>query len=120
MTILQKYMVHLKFCKTIHLSPWHTAVGAASSGHLAWDRHSVVSHSVRNKRCGLQCYVVAPWATAAAGRLASWATTLEFGCLYNTEIRTKNVIIIRKKEGRGEGSEEEVVKVRSSAGFSSR
>jgi hypothetical protein len=43
-------------------------------------------------------------------------------CLYNVEIQPKNVIIIRKKKSgrRGEGSEEEVVKVRSSVGFSSR
>jgi hypothetical protein len=52
---------------------WPTAVGAASSGPLAWDRHSAVTHDVRN---------IATWATAlcpsvvghgGSGLLASWA-----------------------------------------------
>jgi hypothetical protein len=54
-TILQKYMLRHKFCKTIHLLPQLTAVGAARSRPLAWDRHSVVPHSVRD---------LASWATA--------------------------------------------------------
>jgi hypothetical protein len=43
--------------------------------------------------------------------------------LYNNEIQPKCYNNLKKKEkrgGRGERSEEEVVKVRSSAGFSSR
>jgi hypothetical protein len=34
-TILQKYMVHCKFSKNIHLPPWPSAVGAARSGPVA-------------------------------------------------------------------------------------
>jgi hypothetical protein len=36
------------------ITSWPTAVGAARSGPLAWDRHSVVPHGVRG---------LAPWAT---------------------------------------------------------
>jgi hypothetical protein len=68
-----------------------------------WDKHSAVTHDVRS---------IAPWATTAASLLAPWATA--------AASLAENVIIIQKKKkerGRGQGSEEEVVNVRSSAGF---
>jgi hypothetical protein len=62
------------------ITPRPTAVGAARSEPLVWDRHSVVPHDVRG---------LARWAMAAAGLLAPWATVLGSGCLYNTEIQPK-------------------------------
>jgi hypothetical protein len=63
--ILQKYIVRRKFCKKYtsavvahgvrDMTSWPTAVGAARSGPLVWDKHSVVSHGVRG---------LASWVTA--------------------------------------------------------
>jgi hypothetical protein len=51
------------------ITPWPTAVGAASSGPLVWDKHGVIPHDVRG---------LAPWAMALCppGLLAPWATAL--------------------------------------------
>jgi hypothetical protein len=54
--ILQNYTSAAVHHSGRDITPWATAVGAASSGPLAWDRHSVVTHDVRN--------------------MALWATTL--------------------------------------------
>jgi hypothetical protein len=72
---------------------WPTAVGAARSGPLAWARHSVVRHGVKS--------------------LAAYITPKFSRKCHNNSKK-------EKRGGRGEGGEEEVVKVRSSAGFSSR
>jgi hypothetical protein len=71
--ILQKYTSATVAHGVRDIPSWLTAVGAAKSGPLAWDKHSVVPHGVRG---------LALWATAVAGLLAS-------GCLYNTEIQSK-------------------------------
>jgi hypothetical protein len=52
---LSRFCKHIYGPPEIHLPPWPTAVGAASSGPLVWDRHSVVTHGVRS---------ITSWATA--------------------------------------------------------
>jgi hypothetical protein len=46
--ILQNYTSAVMAHGVRDITPWPTAVGAASSGPLAWDRHSAVTHGVRN------------------------------------------------------------------------
>jgi hypothetical protein len=53
--ILQNYTSVVVTHGVRNITPWPTAVGAASSGPLVWDRHSVVPHGVRG---------IASWATA--------------------------------------------------------
>jgi hypothetical protein len=88
-------------------------------------------------QCGTVCAVtdsgkdIASWATAAGpsatGHDGSKPSTTvphdaKICCLYKAEIQPKMSYNSKKERGggRGEGSEEEVVKVRSSAGCSSR
>jgi hypothetical protein len=57
--ILQNYTSVVMAHGVRDITPWPAAVGAASSGPLVWDRHSVVPHGVRS---------LAPWATALCPR----------------------------------------------------
>jgi hypothetical protein len=52
---LQKYTFAVVAHGVRDITLWPTAVGAARSGPLVWDRHSVVPHGVRG---------LALWATA--------------------------------------------------------
>jgi hypothetical protein len=52
---LQKYTSVVVAHGVRDITPWPTAVGAARSGPLVWDRHSAVPYGVRG---------LAPWATA--------------------------------------------------------
>jgi hypothetical protein len=53
--ILQNYTSAAVAHGVRDITLWPTTLGAASSGPLAWDRHSVVTHGVRN---------IASWAAA--------------------------------------------------------
>jgi hypothetical protein len=87
--ILQNYAYVVVVHGVRDVTPWPTAVGAARSGPLVWDRHSAVPHGVRG---------LATWATtlcpSAVGHGSSKPTSVvghdaRSGCLYNTEIQPK-------------------------------
>jgi hypothetical protein len=90
--ILQKYTSGVVAHGVRDITLWAAALGAASSGPWAWPRPSVVGRGVRG--------------------LTPITPKFSRKCHNNAKKR--------KERGRGKGVREEVVKVRSSAGFSSR
>jgi hypothetical protein len=46
--ILQNYTSATVTHSVRDITPWPTAVGAASSGPVAWDGHNVITHGVRD------------------------------------------------------------------------
>jgi hypothetical protein len=117
--ILQNYTSAAGAHGVRDITPWPTAVGATSSGPVAWDGHNAVTHDVRNiASCAttLCPSAVGHGGSRPAGAVPRrWHLTAYITPKFSRKCHNNSKK--RKRGERGEGSEEEVVKVRSSAGF---